>query len=239
MGRARQRPLALYHRPVFLHAVPDDDAVRDDILGKEIRARHAEWVEHQVLDRRLVGLAGDPLDHAPRQVEPRVVVGKHRAERRQLDQVDHARHDDGQRIVARPGIVEVVALPAGGVREKVAQGDARRHLLVGQAQLRQVGAQGRVQVEQAALDQAHRRRRRHRLGGRADLEQGIGRDLQRVVDIGHAEAGRIIPSLVNNADGDAWNVVALQRRRDLGAQQAKIRVGVRCCCALHRRAVHQ
>jgi len=104
------------------------------------------------------------------------------------------------------------------VREKVAQGDARRHLLVGQAQLRQVGAQGNVQVEQAAFDQAHRRRRRHRLGGRADLEQGVGRDLQRVVHIGHAEASRIVTSLVNNADSDARNVVAPHRLRDLFTQ---------------------
>jgi len=89
MGRARQRPLALYHWPVFLYAVPDGDAVGDDVLGKKERARHAERVEYKVPDRRLVGLAGDPLDHAPRQVEPRIVVGEHRAERRKLFQVDH------------------------------------------------------------------------------------------------------------------------------------------------------
>ena len=192
----------------------DGEAPRHHVVGEEERLLEAERLEHELLHRLLVRLAGDHLDHAAGEIEAGVVVRPHLAERRQLRQrrqrLAHAR----ERVVAGAEVVEVVADPAAGVREQVPHRHARRDVLVAELQLRQIRAHRRVELELAALDEPHHSRAGERLRDRADLEQRVGRDLERVLRRRDAEAGDMLLALVQQPNGDARRVGLLHRRAD-------------------------
>ena len=81
-------------------------------------------------------------------------------------------------------------------------------------QLGQIRAHGRVELELAALDETHHRRAGERLRDRADLEERVRRDVERVLERRDAEAGDMLLSLVQQPDGDARRLRLLHRRAD-------------------------
>jgi hypothetical protein len=115
--------------------VPDGEAARDHVVAEEERALHPERLEDERADSLLVRAAGELLDHASRDVEGRVVVRPHLAERRLLSEPAESSDHPGERIVPRSEVGEVVADPPGRVREEVAHRRALRGRLVAHAQL--------------------------------------------------------------------------------------------------------
>ena len=158
------------------------------------------------------GLPAIDLDHATREVEARVVVRPHLAERRQLRQHGERLAHPRERVVAGAEVVEVVADPAARVREQVPHRHARGDVLVAQLQLGEIRAHGRIEVELAALDEPHRGGAGERLRDRADLEERVGRDVERVLGRRDAEAGDVLLALVQQPDGDARRLRLLHRR---------------------------
>ena len=69
----------------------------------------------------------------------------------------------------------------------------------------------RVEVDAALVDEAHDRRGRERLAGRAELEQRVLVDRQRVLQAGHAVEGVVLLPGVVHPDGDAGHGEALGR----------------------------
>ena len=65
----------------------------------------------------------------------------------------------------------------------------------------------------ALLDEPHDRRGRERLAGRAELEQRVLVDRQRVLDAGDAVEGVVLLAGVEHTDGDAGHGEALGCRR--------------------------
>ena len=178
-------------------------------LGKKKQWSSPSGSKMQLLDRLLVGLAGDLLDDPAGDRQRGVVVRHRRAERRDLFDAGHQLDVAGERVVAVAGVVEHVAGPSGGVVEQLQHGDAAGHVLVLQRQLREVGAHRRVEVDAALVDEAHDRRGRERLAGGAELEQRVLVDRQRVLQAGHAVEGVVLLAGVVHADGDARNAEAL------------------------------
>ncbi len=90
-----------------------------------------------------------------------------------MGQSDQLGHDCRQGVVALTCIGEEVARPAAGVGEYMVQGYTCGDLIVGEAQVREIGAQGSVEVEHTALDQAQGHRAGDSLGDRANLKECI------------------------------------------------------------------
>jgi hypothetical protein len=162
--------------------------------------------EEQGLHHALVRLTGDDLDDTTREVEAGVVVRPHSSDRRELREplqvVDHPREG----VVPGPVIGEVVPDPPRRVGQEVTHGDRSRHGPVGQRQLPEIPAHRRVELELSPLDQGHRDGPRERLGDRPDLEQRVGRDVERVVDGRHAVRSDVLLAVVEEPDGDAGRV---------------------------------
>ena len=153
--------------------VADGEAPGHDLVGEEVAVVETERLEDELADRLLERLAGDLLDDPAGDRQRGVVVRHGRAERRDLLDVGHQLDVPGQGVVAVAGVVEDVARPAGRVVEQLEDGDGAGHGLVAELQLGEVRAHRRVEVDASLVDEAHDRRRRERLAGRAELEQRV------------------------------------------------------------------
>jgi hypothetical protein len=174
--RAREGPWARDRRLLVDDDVPDRDAVRDRLVGRETRPRHAERNEQQLARRVLVALFRNDLDETAEQREARVGVVPDLPQRRELLELGHRGDVALERVVAVAEVREAVAEPPAGVRDEMAD---RRALLRGrvtQPERRDVAAYRRVEIERAALDEPHDHRRGHRLGDGSDLEERVAVD---------------------------------------------------------------
>jgi hypothetical protein len=77
------------------------EAIRRQILDTRERARQAERIEDQVLERLMNRLSGDHFNHTAGHHEARVVVAPHLARRCQLRQILHRSHEVGERLTPR------------------------------------------------------------------------------------------------------------------------------------------
>ena len=179
---------------------------------------HAEGGKQQAGHGSFEGLPGDHLDGAPGDGETGIVVMPERAERGELGQAVQAGDHFLQRICAPAEVVEIIAGPAAGVGEQVAQRQARGGVFIRQAQPGQVGAHGAVQLQPALLDQAQHAGGEHGLGDRADLEEGGGGDGQRVVHAGHAQGGSHFLPLIPDPDGHPRHVQRAHAQVDFLAE---------------------
>ena len=191
--------------------MPDGEALRHDLPRPERRRDELQRIEDELLHGILEALPGDGLDNAARDREAGVVVRPQLADGRLLRQLAHARHVHGGCVVAPARVVEVVAEPATGMREQVPQRHALRCVGVGEHQVRQVLTHGPVEVEVTARDKLADRGSRERLRDRPDLEAGVRRHVERVLDARHAVRLVALRAVLQHADGDARNTVLLAR----------------------------
>jgi hypothetical protein len=209
------------HSAVVDHTVTAGGRVTRQLISEEPRATELQRIEQQIPHRLLVRLASDHLDDAASGVNCRTAVGELRARWRELRQLAHAGDVPGQRIVTTTEVPFVVPNPTGAVVETLAQRDLSGGFLVRHAEIGQVAADGSTQVEYALLDQPHDDRARKRLGRRGDAKEGVAVDRLRLVDIGDAVAAHVLFALVEDADGDAGDVVPGHAGLDLGVQLAE------------------
>ncbi len=202
----------------------DGEAARDDVGREEEGVVHAQRVEHHRLGHGLIRLAGHDLDDPPGQAEAGVVVGPQRAGRHDLWQVGHLGHVAGQRVVAAARLAEEVAQPAAHVGQQVAGGDRSLGRLVLQAQFGQILFHRRVEADQPLFDEAHDDGAGDRLGGGADLEQGVGRDRQGVLDAGDAKTGQLLAAVMEQPDGHAGHAQPPHLRDNEVAQLLEVGV---------------
>ena len=198
--------------------MPDDEAARHDVVREEEGLVQADRVEDEVLDRALVRRSGHLLDDPAGKAERGVVVRDDESRWCQLLEDGHALDEARQRVIAVAGVLEEVAVPAGGVVEQLKDRHALGDLGIAERQLRNVGAHRRVEVDLALLDQPQEGDRRVRLPGRAELEERVLVDRQRVVDARHAVVGVALLVLVEDADGHPGNLEFLGQLADLGVQ---------------------
>jgi hypothetical protein len=107
------------------------------------------------------------------------------------------------------------------VVEQAHHGDLRGGPLVREPQLGDIPAHRRVQLDPPVGDQAQQRGRRVGLGDRAQQEQRVLVDRERVVDAGHAVAGVDLPAVGPHPDRDAGNAELGGRRLDELRQRVK------------------
>src|SRR5438128_2083935 len=82
----------------------------------------------------------------------RVMVRTDLAQRRELALLGEGLDEPRQRILSASEVREVVAQPAAGMREQLPEGGRGGRLLVGEAELGQVAADGGIQLDLPALD---------------------------------------------------------------------------------------
>ncbi len=219
--RARERP----HGRGGLDAVfagsdvADGRAVEDRLVRARRDMGEAEG-GHEVVDERLLPvLLAEHLDEAAEDAEADVVVGEELARGEQLRQRgDHA--DvllDG--VLAATGVGEDIALEAALVAEELAGRDARGGDLVGEGELGQVGADRKVQVEQAVVDELHDERRRPDLRDGTDLEDGVGRRLDLGGGAEQAAGGVDDLAVLEDGDDGAGHLVLGDQLGELGVQE--------------------
>ena len=198
--RARELPAGLPPRPPedaggsLRRGVRQRRAMRDGLVGRHQGLVEAERPEQEISERGCIRPPGHHLDHPSGDREPGVVVRPAAAGREELWHVGQTVHHSRERVVTLPHPRRVREEPvtdeARRVREEVADRDLLREPRGGQAERREVPSHRIVERELAALDQRHDRRRGERLADRADLEEGPLVDRQRVLEAGHAVAGR-------------------------------------------------
>ena len=198
--------------------MPDGEAARHDVVREEEGLVQADRVEDEVLDRALIRRSGDLLDDPAGKAERSVVVRDDESRRRQLLEDGHALDEARERVIAVAGVLEEVAVPAGRVVEQLKDRHALGDFWIAERQLRNVGANRRVEVDLALLDQPQEGDGRVRLPGRAELEERVLVDRQRVLDAGHAVEGVALLVLVEDADGHPGNLEFLGQLADLGVQ---------------------
>ena len=154
----------------------------------------------------------------PARLSAGVVVRDDESRRRQLLEDGHALDEARQRVIAVAGVLEEVAIPAGRVVEQLKDRHALGDLGIAERQLRNVRAHRRVEVDLALLDQPQEGDRCVRLPGRAELEERVLVDWQRVLDAGHAVVGVALLVIVEDADGHPGNLEFLGQLADLGVQ---------------------
>src|SRR5262245_34458910 len=141
-----------------------------DVRRYEGRFCLPERIEHELLNRHPIALAGDDLDQPSEQDEPDVVVAEISSEGGHLRVCGKALHDvTGDRVVAAAGIDDVIGPPSAGMGQQVPYRQPGGDILVHEPKVWQVVADRRVEVEFAETDQAHDRRAGVGLGQRADL----------------------------------------------------------------------
>ena len=139
------------------------------------------------LDEELVErLSPEHLHEATEDDEGGVVVGERVARSEELGQLAQRGDVPLECVVAAAGVGEDVALEAGGVREQVPGREDLRGLRVADDQLGEVVEERLVEVEEAVVDELHHQRRGPDLGDGADLEHGVGVDLDVRPEAGHA-----------------------------------------------------
>src|SRR5262249_14847111 len=119
-------------------------------------------------------------------------------------------------------------------------GDTGSRLRVGQREVRYVFAHRCVQPQLAAGDQAHGCGCREGFGSGTDLEQGVCRDRQRVIDAGDTMREEVLLSVEDDTDGDTrtWELLGclcgslIQPRRH-GLQCNRLSPGLCAKCSSH------
>jgi len=195
--------------------------VGEDIVGEERGVAHPERDEQQLGHRGLVAAAGDDLDDPAGDRERDVVIREVAPGRDELAERRHRRDPAGERVVPRAGVLEVLTDPSGGVGEQVRDGDRRGHLGVGDAKVRQVPPDRRIESKPSVGDEPHRDRRGHRLGHRRDLEDRVRVDGERLLHVRDAGADDLLPAVGDDADrsaGDDVQAHAVFQPRPQGRQ---------------------
>jgi hypothetical protein len=126
-------------------------------------------------------------------------------------------------VVVVAGVGEDVTLEAGLVAQQLPHGHRLRGVAVGQVEVRQVGHDGRVQVEQPLVGQLQHQGRGPGLGDRANLEDRVGGRLDpgRVAQ----HAAREVEDLTVDVDADGGPgdlVLGEQRGQPLGDPAADV-----------------
>lgn len=181
-------------------------------------------LQHLLGQRLQIGLASDGLDDPTGGDEGGVVVAEVLAQRRDLRILGQLLHVESDRVIAVAGIGKDIAQPAGGVVQELTDRDRLGNRLVCDLELGQIGADRRIEVDQAGVHQPHDRGRRVRLANGADLKQGLRIDLQWVIDVGDAEAGAVLLAAGDDADRDARYLEGDQPFLDRGVQLGDKRV---------------
>ena len=187
------------------------EAVRDDVADAGEREREPQRREDEIGDRLAERLAGDHLDHPARHAEAGVVIAPGRARRRELHVRREPRHEALERLVAMLHRAQL-PFPAARVREQVPQRHVAARGIVLHAEVGQVGAHRRAQIELPLLHQAHHRHRRHRLGDRRQRKDRAGGDRQRILDARDAEAANRGLAVAQDPERDAGHVILAHLR---------------------------
>jgi hypothetical protein len=137
----------------------------DHLVGEKAGPLQPEWTQHQLLQRSLIGLAGQRLEQAAGDHERGIVVGEELAGRRQLRQLFHGRHVARQRVVAAAEVAVVISHPAGAVVHELAHRHGIGGGFIQERKARQIRAHRCSKIDLSLLDQAHHRRGREGFGG--------------------------------------------------------------------------
>jgi hypothetical protein len=192
----------------------DGETSREDLPGYEQGVLQVERLENQRSQHLLVGLPRHLLDESSCDAERGVVVRDGVAGGRQLRERAHRPDVAGQRVVAVARVLEEVAVPTGGVVQKLQDRDRARRSLVLHAEVRQVRADGRVEVDEPLLDKPHDRRGGERLRGRSAEEERALVHGQRIVDARHAVIRVVLLAVLEDADGGARQLQLVGEARD-------------------------
>ena len=154
--------------------VPDGGAEQDRLIGAGRHVGESERRDDVVDERLLPGLVAEHLDESSEQAESDVVVGEELAGSEELRK---ARDDLDvllDRVVSPSGVGEHVALEACLVAQQLSCRDGCGSRLILQAELGQIPADRRVQVEEPLVHELQDECGSPHLGDRADLEHGVG-----------------------------------------------------------------
>ena len=131
------------------------EAPRHHQPGEEQCVLQAERVEEERANRLFIRHLRHRLDQASRDPERGVVVGDGLTGLRQLRSSAIASTYPRERVVAFARVLEEVAVPAGRVVQELHDRHRACSLLVGDTELRQVGANRCVEVDESLLDEPH------------------------------------------------------------------------------------
>ena len=104
------------------------------------------------------------------------------------------------------------------MRKQVLESHACRDPFITQAEIGQIGADGRVEIDFAHLPQHHQRRGGEGLADRSDLKERVGRHGQGILDAGHAKPGDLLDPGVPHANCQSGNGEALHAGSDFFTQ---------------------
>src|SRR5439155_11673733 len=141
--------------------VPGRDAMRDRLIRVEAASGHAQRDKKKLADRGLIRLARDDLDEPAENRKARVRVMPNLAERGQLLELGHSRYVARERVIALAEVGEAITEPTASVGHKMPEGRALCDFLIAELEFRQVAPDRCIQIERAALDQAHDHGRGH------------------------------------------------------------------------------
>ena len=206
-GGPRERPRARDLRLLIDDHVARRDAVGYGLVRVEAALRHTQRDEQQLARRGLVGLCRSELDEPAEDREARVRVVPDLTERRELFELRHRGDVFGERIVALARVGEAVAEPTAGVGHEMSERCARRRVLVAHTEFGNVATDRGVEIERATLHETHHDRGRDRLRDRGDLEERVGIDRKRMLDVRHAVCRDVFVALVQDPDRDTGDVV--------------------------------
>ena len=93
------------------------------------------------------------------------------------------------------------------MRQEVPDHHAAAHRLVLHAEVGEVGAHRRTQIDFALLDEPHHRGGGEGLRDRRDGKHCVSRDRERIFDTGHAETANRDAAVVDDAEGNAGHAI--------------------------------
>jgi hypothetical protein len=160
--------------------------MQDRLLREQPRVGEAQGIEQPLAHHLVPHLAGEDLHDPADDGVPRVAVGHRGAQLVGLFQLDARVHVALQTVVAAARVLEVIAVDAAGVTEEMAEGNAFGDGGIGNPEIREVGPNRRVQVDQSFVHELHEDGGGPHLALRADLEDRVGRGLDARVQIDHA-----------------------------------------------------
>jgi hypothetical protein len=199
-----------------------------DFLRCEGRFCLPERIEHELLNRHPIALAGGDLDQPSEQDEPGVVVTEKSPEGGHLRVSRKALCDEtGDGVVAVAGIDGVIGPPSAGMGQQVPYRQPGGDILVHEPKVRQVVADRRVEVELAHIDQAHDRHAGIGLDQRADLETGVGGDRCLRRKAGDTKDCVLLPTIGQDAERGTRHLVLGHRRQQSLRDSAEAGRGVR------------
>ncbi len=160
------------------------------ISGQRECVREAERIDDPLLEDVVPDAAAKNLDDASCKDVRGVRVREAVLEWMNLTEVTQALDVAFDDVVAATLVDEQVTVDSVAMVQKCANRDAGSCFLVLQCEIGQDRPDGRVQVEQAFVDQLHDQHRGPYLGDGSDLEQGVGGYLDPGVCVDHAGSHR-------------------------------------------------